>query len=55
MTLMGKELVNALLKVVGFLWVLRFPPIEKVDRVGWRLGLAPLTDRSTAAVLRDRT
>jgi hypothetical protein len=29
-----KELVNALPKVVGFLWVLRFPPTGKVDRVG---------------------
>jgi hypothetical protein len=35
MTLMWKELVNALPKVVGFLWVLRFPPTGNVDRVGW--------------------
>jgi hypothetical protein len=35
MTLMWKELVNALAKVVGFLRVLRFPPTGNVDRVGW--------------------
>ena len=29
-----KESVNALLKVVGFLRVLRFPPTGKVNRVG---------------------
>jgi hypothetical protein len=33
--LMWKESVDALLKVVGFLRVLRFPPTGKVDRVGW--------------------
>jgi hypothetical protein len=37
-------------KVVGFLWVLQFPPTENVDRVGW-----PLTDPSTVAMLRDQT
>ena len=35
MTLMWKESVNALPKVVGFLRVLRFPPTGNVDRVGW--------------------
>jgi hypothetical protein len=31
--LMWKDLVNTLLKVVGFLWALRFPPTEKLT--GW--------------------
>jgi hypothetical protein len=35
MTLMWKESVNALPKVVGFLRVLQFPPTGNVDRVGW--------------------
>ena len=30
-----EEFVNTLPKIVGFLWVLRFPPTAKVDRVGW--------------------
>ena len=29
-----EEFVNTLLKVVGFIQVLQFPPAEKVDRVG---------------------
>jgi hypothetical protein len=35
MTLLWKESVNALPKVVGFLRELRFPPTGNVDRVGW--------------------
>jgi hypothetical protein len=35
MTLMWKESVNVLPKVVGYLRVLRFPPTGNVDRVGW--------------------
>ena len=35
MIVIGKELVNALPKVVGFLRVLRFPPTGNVDWVGW--------------------
>jgi hypothetical protein len=34
MTLMSKESVNVLPKVVGFLRALRFPPTGNVDRVG---------------------
>ena len=34
-----EEFVNALPKVVGFLRVLRFPPIGKVDRVVLVIGL----------------
>jgi hypothetical protein len=30
--LMRKEVVNALLKVLGVLWVFWFPPTGKVDR-----------------------
>ena len=29
-----KGIVYAVPKVVGFLWVLRFPPTGKIDRVG---------------------
>jgi hypothetical protein len=32
-----KDLANALPKVVGFLRVLRFPPMGNVDRIGWNL------------------
>ena len=46
--LMWKESVNALLKVVGFLRVLRFPPTGNVDRMGWEV---PQTDPSTVTVL----
>ena len=35
MTLVRKESVNALPKVLGFLRVLQFPPTGNVDRVGW--------------------
>ena len=27
--------INALLKAMGCLWILRFSPTDKVDRVGW--------------------
>ena len=30
-----EEFVNTLPKIVGFLWVLRFPPTGKLDRVAW--------------------
>ena len=30
-----KEFVNSFPVVVGILWVLRFPAIEKVDKVGY--------------------
>ena len=54
MTLMWKESVNALPKLVGFLRVLRFPPTGNVDRVGWdyppnwhfHRGCAPWPDMS---------
>ena len=36
MTLMLKELVKALPKVVGFLRVLQFPPTDDVERVYWK-------------------
>jgi hypothetical protein len=35
MTLVRKESVNALPKVLGFLQVLQFPLTGNVDRVGW--------------------
>jgi hypothetical protein len=48
MTLVWKESVNALPKVVGFL---RFPPTGNIDRVGWDYSSIP--DPSTVAVRRD--
>ena len=52
MTLMLNELVDALPKVVSFVWVLKLRPTGgNVDRVGWD----NLTDSSTVTVLRDQT
>ena len=45
-----KESVNT--KVVGFLRVFWFPPQGMLT--GW-VGVSPLTDPSTVAVLRDQT
>jgi hypothetical protein len=67
MTLFWKDDVNALLKVVGFLRVLRFPPTGNVDRVGWdkppnwpfHRSCAPWSDMSHKVAgrgaLRDRS
>jgi hypothetical protein len=49
-----KVSVNALPKVMGFLRVLWFPPVQRM-LTGW-VGISPtLTDPSTVAVLSDQT
>jgi hypothetical protein len=49
---MRKQSVKVLSKIVGFLWILWFPPTENVDRMSWDKFI---TNPSIVAVLHDQT